>query len=87
MDKPKLKVKSQGVPDLSSVKRCYLPGAILESDCSHCGKSAIVDFGDDYIMYPQQNSTHTLTFYCEACEDEWELSYAVTFSAKLVPSA
>jgi len=86
VSKPKLIVKSQGTPDLSSVKRCYLPGAVCESKCPNCGEVQANDMKGNYLMYPEQNSTHTVGFWCEPCEEEWDLEVKVTFTAKLVPS-
>lgn len=52
-----------------SIKRLYLDGLEVKSQCPKCKK--IVKF-DDHIEYPKMNSEVNVNFYCTKCEACWE---------------
>lgn len=81
-----LRVVSQGAPRANEIKRCYLPGALLESDCSECGTVSSKDMGEHYLMYPENGSECEFWFYCVKCEHEWYAYATVSFSSCITPA-
>lgn len=53
------------------VKRFYLEGIKIISNCPKCGKEAVFDGDSDYLSYPKANEVDTVCFYCGSCDDDW----------------
>lgn len=68
-----VKILSQPTAGDLSIKRCYLPGAVMESACPRCGEKVERHFDSDYLSYPRFGESFTETMShdveCE-CEDE-----------------
>lgn len=69
--------------EIEDIKRCYLPGAVIEVPCEKCGEKLVHDFGEQYLSYPVIGGEKIVRFYCEKCDEEYELSITIK-SAKIV---
>lgn len=68
------------------VKRFYMPGVKLESDCPECKTKNKQDMGDDYVSYPSFNTEFGFGFYCHECNHEWEEDVIIEVKLKAVKS-
>lgn len=60
------------------VKRCYLPGLTIRSQCSQCpkcGAAYAADLSDQYLSYPKVGEPEGWGCYCskDDCGHEWEV--------------
>lgn len=80
-----IKIKSnKGRPDVSSIKRLYIPGIVLEMKCPECGGSDKLDFADDYVShYGEGDGIEERSLYCPECDLEVEFKYRLVISAKI----
>jgi hypothetical protein len=89
-----MRVVSQGNIDTSGIKRCYLPGLVVESDCPACGRTCQREYTTNYLDYPENGQEMTVYFYCgddcpgdpEFGETEWEETAVFRCSATLEPT-
>ena len=64
--------KSIKLKESLEVKRFYFDGK-LEVDCPGCKSKMTRDFSDDYLSYPTFGDEQTWYFYCNECDDEFEM--------------
>jgi len=84
----KLNGKCEGIVD---VKRFYLPGIVLESNCPRCGILHKKDMGKEYLSYPRISTPTKIYFYCENeyegpkkyCNTDWNIEVSLDISLKL----
>ena len=63
-----LRVEGNSKPGTElNVKRFYVPGFIIKSDCPNCGKEQDQDLGDQYLSYPSLGVPSKVHFACEPC--------------------
>lgn len=75
---------NKGRPDVSSVKRLYLPGIVLRVKCPECGGHGELDFGEDYVShYGEGDGVETWDLYCNECDWGTEFKYRLNISAKI----
>jgi len=55
------------------VKRLRLPGVVLERNCPFCGGLVRLDLNEHYLSYPKVGVMSDVTFYCDHCDDDWEV--------------
>ena len=60
--------KPQGEID---VKRFYLDGVKIKTNCPKCDHDIKMDLGDDYLKDPEFNDPFTFPMYCCYCGYEW----------------
>jgi len=62
-----------------NIKRFYLPFKI-EKECPNCKTKCIVDLNMNYLSYPTVNVKKQQYFYCENCEQEFEVDIILKIS-------
>ena len=78
---PKVKGKFDG--DIE-VKRFYMPGIIVEDECSKCLEVVEWSGESDYISYPNTSDKNMhVHMYCQDCENEWEIPITLEITVKL----
>lgn len=78
-----IKIKSnKGRPDVSSIKRLYIPGIVLEMKCPKCDGSQTLDFEEDYVSH-YGDGIEECGIYCPECNLEVEFKYRLAISAKI----
>ena len=65
-------------------KRFYLPGIVYTDKCPKCGESVTIDFGDNYLSYPQVNTPIDAGGYCNKCDHGWEIPVVLSVTLKQV---
>lgn len=56
------------------IKRCYIPGLKVETNCPSCGTVLVRDYAHDrYFSYPVINAPSDLWFNCPECDCEWSI--------------
>lgn len=73
------------------VKRFYIPGVIVHSECPKCGSPKQADLGDDYLPFPVVGVPESIHFYCESeaegpdkyCDTEWAVEVILDLSVRL----
>ena len=58
-----------GTIEIEAIKRCYVIGAVIKTECPVCGSGLETDLGDNYLCYPEICEAITIGFYCKKCED------------------
>ena len=56
-----------------NIKRCYLPGIIVEDDCPKCGIKWTFNGTNDYVSNPVIGDNIDLHAYCKDCNNEWSV--------------
>lgn len=73
------------------VKRFYLPGIVIEDNCSECNKLVKFDGENDYLSYPNMDELQMIHMYCEDCNHDWslpvKLEVKVSLTEKIEPTA
>lgn len=65
------------------IKRFYIPGAVIESECPKCNSPIEVDLGDEYLSYPVMGQPEEVSFYCDDCDHYWIVNVILELSIKL----
>ena len=68
------------------VKRFYIEGVEMSSNCPKCGTETIREIGGDDCSYPELNKVEKKYFWCdgnEECGEEWEEDYIFELTVKL----
>lgn len=63
--------------EVDNIKRCYVDGATIEVSCEKCGEILVTDFGAQYLSYPTVGEESLAYFYCEKCDEEYELPITI----------
>jgi len=63
-----MKKKIKGTVDLSSIKRCYIGGAVAKVKCPKCGSKLEHDLGEQYLSHPEVGAEDTGYVECEKCD-------------------
>jgi hypothetical protein len=68
------------------VKRCYLPGVVLRSQCPKCSADYAEDMAHHYLSYPKVGKPEAYGCYCrnEACGHEWEVMLRLDVTLSVV---
>ena len=68
------------------VKRFYLPGVVIHSQCPKCGAEYARDMADSYLSYPTAGEPFAYGCYCarEGCEHEWEMMMRIDVTLSVV---
>lgn len=84
---PNLKIVTDtNIRSGTDVKRFYIPGVVLTSNCPHCGESQSRDMGEHYLSYPETNSPVRVHFYHETKEDSQGRSESHEWSEEVILS-
>lgn len=73
------------------VKRFYVPGVTIHTECPKCGSQKQLDLGDDYLSHPVAGSPERVGFYCESetegpekyCNTEWDVKVILDITVRL----
>jgi hypothetical protein len=67
------------------VKRFYVPGVTVCSECYNCGKPKEVNLGADYLSFPVTGKPIPVHFYCgeDACNSVWEVDVILDLKLRL----
>lgn len=77
--------KTSEEPFELNIKRFYIPGYVLTSECPKCKEVRKMDLGEQHLSYPKSGEPEALHFYCEGCEEEWQEHVIVRVSVELAP--
>ena len=66
------------------IKRCYLPGVVLEGPCPKCGEPVVKDFEEDYLSYPNVNEPVEATCFCGECGHKWTVTLRLNVTLEVV---
>ena len=72
----------KGQIDISEIKRCYVD-ITIEAKCPDCTGNVKCDLSESYLSYPEVPSNDSVPFYCDNCEDFYDLPVEIV-SADLV---
>lgn len=79
-----------GTIDVSDIKRCYVPGVVINTNCPNCGEQIERDFGNQYLSYPRTGSWKKDAMYCTECDHEFtielKLDVVATLSVRGLPA-
>lgn len=75
----KIKGKVEGCTD---VKRFYLPGIEIETQCPKCSEIKNWKGRNEYLSYPVVGS-NAINFYCDDCDLEWEVEIQLDIMVKI----
>lgn len=81
-----VKSKPSDDPIELDVKRFYLPGTVLSSECPKCKKTIKKDLGRGYLSYPVANAPIDEHFYCPDDESEWNERIILRITVEAAPS-
>jgi hypothetical protein len=65
------------------VKRLYLPGIKVKSQCEKCSTLVTMDLADEYMSNPSIGAPEPVYFYCDNCEHTWAVDVILKLSLKL----
>ena len=73
------------------VKRFYLPGIVVHSECPVCNSHKWMQLDVAYLSYPVVGSPEAIHFYCESemegpkkyCDAEWTVEVILDISVRL----
>jgi len=65
------RIEIEGKFEISD-KRFYLPIKI-EKECPNCKNKCVADLNSNYLSYPNVNEKEQQYFYCDKCEQEFEI--------------
>jgi len=73
------------------IKRMFIPGVFLKSDCPTCNQTITKDFEKEYFSYPRVGVPTEFYFLCESdkekggyCNTEWVVKVTLQISLTLV---
>jgi hypothetical protein len=64
-------------------KRTYLYGVKVFSECSKCKTEFEYDLGFDYLSYPVVGEPSRVHFYCEDCDEYWDIAVVLEVNLRL----
>lgn len=64
------------------VKRFYMYGVTIESQCPCCKETHTFDGEKDCLDYPPVNEEINISFYCEDCNEEWNEKIILEINVK-----
>ncbi len=70
-----------GTIDTTEMKRCYIPGAKIETACPKCGAKFHRDFDDEYLMNPGEREQ--VSFFCDKCEENYLVNIKIEVKVKI----
>ena len=65
-------------------KRFYMPGVRVHSECPKCGKHFDNEFEGDSFNNPFANEPEKLYFYCDHCNEEWQVPVILKVSLEII---
>ena len=78
------KVIKEDKPFEVEVKRFYMDGFKVVSDCPNCSMENILDLSQNYLMYPTANEKFLETVYCEVCDTEYDVGLVLRVDLEAV---
>ena len=66
-----------GEINIHNIKRCYANIVIIRA-CPTCNTACTVDMVQQYISYPEVGTKLNISFYCNQCDDHFEVAGEVS---------
>lgn len=70
-----------------NIKRMYLPGLTIKSNCPKCGREESKDFSRDYLADAKVGSPTPVYFFCDDCTDDWQVQVQISITLEVISEA